>query len=79
MIKQTKGVYRVETRSPLADGIMFCRPFQVISIVLLAFAFSSSASALSGRPEESVYTVVRIDDLSGLLWDIFSQPKQYGN
>ena len=52
--------------------------FKAVFVVLFVLAFSSAApalspeDALSARGAESVYTVMRVDDLSGLLQDIFS-------
>ena len=57
---------------------MLCRSFRFIFAALLVLAFSSAALALlpedaiSARPAESVYTVIRIDDLNGLLRKVFS-------
>ena len=58
---------------------MFRKSLQAALVVLLVLVLSSSAlalppqDALSARPAESVYTVLCINDLSGLLQDIFSQ------
>ena len=57
---------------------MFHRSLKTVFVVLLVFVISSAASALppedalSARPAESVYTVMRIDDLNGLLQYVFS-------
>ena len=57
---------------------MFRRLFKAVFVVLLAASFSSVAwalapdDALSARPAESVYTVVRVDNLSELFQYIFS-------
>jgi hypothetical protein len=48
-------------------------------VLLLALTFASAASAfqpqdaLSARPAESIYTVLRLDDINGLLQYVFSQ------
>ena len=54
------------------------KSFKAVFAVLLVFIFSFAAlafspeDALSARPAESVYSVVRVADLSGLLQSIFS-------
>ena len=58
---------------------MFRKSFQAAFVVLLVLAFSSAAlalppqDALSVRPAESIYTVLCVNDLSGVLKEIFSQ------
>jgi hypothetical protein len=57
---------------------MLRRLFKVVFVVLFVFVLSTAASALSpedalsARPEKSVYSVVRVDDLNGLLQNTFS-------
>ena len=59
---------------------MLRRLSKAVFVVLFVLAFSSAAlalppeDALSARPAESVYSVIRIDNLNGLLRDIFSEP-----
>ena len=57
---------------------MFRRSLKTFFALLLVFVLSSAALALqpqdsiSARPEGSIYTVLRVDDLNGLLRYIFS-------
>jgi len=57
---------------------MFIKLFKAVFVVFLVTALSSAAlafqpqDALSARPVESFYTVLCIDDLNGLLQNVFS-------
>jgi len=51
--------------------------FKAVLVVLFVFIFSAAAfafspeDALSARPADSISSVARIDDLSGLLQNVF--------
>ena len=57
---------------------MFRKSIKIVFAVLLVLGFSSVApafqpqDAISARPAESVYTVLRVDDLNGLMQYVFS-------